>query len=211
MPLRLLIVDDHPVFRFGLKALLEEEPDFEVVAEASSGEEAIRLARELDPDVVLMDITMARMNGIEATREIVRENASAGVLIVTMVEDSSIFAALRAGARGYILKGAEAMETLRAIRAVANGEMIFSQAIGERVSRFFSDTPGLEASQFPELTPRQQDVLLLIAKGLTNNAIANRLGLSPKTIRNQVSEIYGKLGVSDRSEAIVVAREAGLS
>jgi len=210
MPLRLLVVDDHPVFRFGLKALLESEPDFQVVAEASNGDEAVRMAAEHDPDVVLMDVTMPEMNGIEATRQILDLNPGIGVLIITMVDDASIFAALRAGARGYLLKGAGGDETLRAIQAVAGGEMILSEPIAERVQQFFSETPGREVSHFPDLTPREQEVLALIAKGLTNNAIANRLGLSPKTIRNQVSEVYGKLGVSDRAEAIVQAREAGL-
>lgn len=209
-PLRLLIVDDHPVFRFGLRALLESEGEFEVVAEASTGEQAVRLAKEHKPDVVLMDITMPEMNGIEATRRILETNPETGVLIVTMVDDASIFAALRAGARGYLLKGAEGEETLRAIRAVARGEMILSEPIAERVQQFFSGTPEQAHSNFPELTPREQEVLSLIAKGLTNNAIASRLGLSPKTVRNQVSEIYSKLGVSDRAEAIVRAREAGL-
>lgn len=209
-PLRLLIVDDHPVFRFGLRALLESEGEFEVVAEASTGEQAVRLAKEHKPDVVLMDITMPEMNGIEATRQILETNPETGVLIVTMVDDASIFAALRAGARGYLLKGAEGEETLRAIRAVARGEMILSEPIAERVQQFFSGTPEQALSNFPELTPREQEVLSLIAKGLTNNAIASRLGLSPKTVRNQVSEIYSKLGVSDRAEAIVRAREAGL-
>lgn len=209
-PLRLLIVDDHPVFRFGLRALLESEGEFEVVAEASTGEQAVRLAKEHRPDVVLMDITMPEMNGIEATRQILETNPETGVLIVTMVDDASIFAALRAGARGYLLKGAEGEETLRAIRAVARGEMILSEPIAERVQQFFSGTPEQALSNFPELTPREQEVLSLIAKGLTNNAIASRLGLSPKTVRNQVSEIYSKLGVSDRAEAIVRAREAGL-
>lgn len=209
-PLRLLIVDDHPVFRFGLRALLESEGEFEVVAEASSGNQAVGLAQEHEPDVVLMDITMPEMNGIEATRRILETNPETGVLIVTMVDDASIFAALRAGARGYLLKGAEGEETLRAIRAVARGEMILSEPIAERVQQFFSGTPEQALSNFPELTPREQEVLSLIAKGLTNNAIASRLGLSPKTVRNQVSEIYSKLGVSDRAEAIVRAREAGL-
>lgn len=209
-PLRLLIVDDHPVFRFGLRALLESEGEFEVVAEASSGNQAVGLAQEHKPDVVLMDITMPEMNGIEATRRILDRNPETGILIVTMVDDASIFAALRAGARGYLLKGAEGEETLRAIRAVARGEMILSEPIAERVQQFFSGTPEQALSSFPELTPREQEVLSLIAKGLTNNAIASRLGLSPKTVRNQVSEIYSKLGVSDRAEAIVRAREAGL-
>lgn len=208
--LKIVIVDDHPVFRFGIRALLESEPDLVVVGEASDGEEAVKLASELRPDVVLMDITMPGVNGIEATRRIVEAHPEIGVLIVTMVDDASIFAALRVGAQGYLLKGAEGEETLRAIRAVANGEMIFSESIGDRLRQFFAEAPSPASAVFPDLTPREHEVLGLIAQGLTNNAIAGRLGLSPKTIRNQVSEVYSKLGVSDRAEAIVRAREAGL-
>lgn len=210
MNIRILIADDHPVFRFGLKALLESESEFEIVGEASNGEEAVELSRSLYPDVVLMDITMPGMNGIEATRQILSDRPDIGILIVTMVDDSSLLAALRAGARGYLLKGAEGEETLRAIRAVASGEMIVSAPIVERLSDFLQGAPQGARYVFPELTPREHEVLELMAQGLTNSAIAERLTLSPKTVRNQVSIIFSKLDVSDRSQAIVKARKAGL-
>ncbi len=210
-PIRLLIADDHPVFRYGLKALLETEESLEVVGEASGGNEAVKLAKELNPDVVLMDISMPGLNGIEATRRILADNPEIGILMVTMVDDSSLFTSLRAGARGYLLKGAEGDETLRAIRAVANGEAIFSPAIADRLIRYFGNASRSSAEKvFPELTNREHEILALLAKGLTNNAIAERLSLSPKTVRNQVSTVFSKLQVSDRSEAIVRAREAGL-
>jgi DNA-binding NarL/FixJ family response regulator len=208
--IRLLIADDHPVFRYGLKALLESEPGFEIAAEASNGEEAVQLAKQVQPDVILMDITMPGLNGIEATRQIVDTAPDIGILMVTMVDDASMFAALRAGARGYLLKGAEGEETIRAIKAVAEGGAIFSRTIADRLISYFaqSSSPGQEV--FPELTAREFEILSLMAKGLTNNAIAERLFLSPKTVRNQVSTIFNKLNVSDRGGAIVVAREAGL-
>jgi DNA-binding NarL/FixJ family response regulator len=208
--IRLLIADDHPVFRYGLKALLETEPGFEIVGEASNGEEAVKLAREVQPDVILMDITMPGLNGIEATRQILGDNPEIGILMVTMVDDASLFASLRAGARGYLLKGSEGEETLRAIRAVAHGEAIFSPTIANRLIGYFTHSSSPEKEIFPELTPREHEILSLIALGLTNNAIAERLSLSPKTVRNQVSTIFSKLDVSNRAEAIVQAREAGL-
>jgi DNA-binding NarL/FixJ family response regulator len=210
-PIRILIADDHPVFRFGLQALLQAEADTEVVGEATGGEEAIALAAELEPDVILMDINMPEINGIEATQRILQQNPDIGILVITMFDDDSVFAAMRAGARGYILKGAEGEETLRAIRAVANGQAIFSPAIAERVMEFFTRSPaGKPASAFPELSPREHEVLALLAQGLTNSAIASRLVLSPKTVRNHVSNIFSKLQVAGRAEAIIRAREAGL-
>jgi DNA-binding NarL/FixJ family response regulator len=208
--IRLLIADDHPVFRYGLKALLEAEPGFEIIAEASNGEQAVKLAKEIQPDVILMDITMPDLNGIEATRAILAEDPDIGILMVTMVDDASMFAAMRAGARGYLLKGAEGEETIRAIRAVASGSAIFSPSIADRLISYFAHSSSPEREIFPELTEREFEILSLMAKGLTNNAIAERLFLSPKTVRNQVSTIFSKLGVSDRGGAIVVAREAGL-
>lgn len=209
--IRVLIADDHPVFRFGLKALLEAEDDTEVIGEATTGLEVVALAAELAPDIILMDLNMPGLNGLEATRRILQERPDTGVLVITMFDDDSVFAAMRAGARGYILKGAEGEETLRAIRAVVNGEAIFSPAIAARVMQFMSqpavpdpDTP------FPELSAREHDVLGLVAEGLTNTAIAERLFLSPKTVRNHVSNIFGKLQVADRAEAIIRARDAGL-
>ena len=210
-PIRILIADDHPVFRFGLKALLEAEADTEVVGEATSGKEAVALASALQPDVILMDLNMPDLNGLEATRQIMEANPETGILVITMFDDDSVFAAMRAGARGYVLKGAEGEETLRAIRAVANGEAIFSPAVAERMMQFMTQ-PRTAAAEtpFPELTAREREVLELVAQGLTNTAIAERLVLSPKTIRNHVSNIFGKLQVADRAEAIIRAREAGL-
>ncbi|MEJ2352836.1 MAG: response regulator transcription factor [Anaerolineales bacterium] len=210
-PIRILIADDHPVFRFGMRALLETEADFEVVAEASTGEEAIALTNQLRPDIVLMDITMPSINGIEATRHILEQNPETGVLIVTMLDDDSLVPAMRAGARGYLLKGADGEETLRAIRAVAHGEAIFSPSIAERLAELVksSDPEGVE-SPFPELTPRELEVLTLISQGMTNAEIAGRLSLSLKTVRNHVSNILNKLQVSDRLQAALRAREAGL-
>lgn len=211
MPIRILIADDHPVFRFGLRALLAAEPETEVVGEATSGPEAVALAESLQPDVILMDINMPELNGIEATRRIVETNPAVAILVITMFDDDSVFAAMKAGARGYLLKGAEGEETLRAIRAVANGEAIFSPAVARRLMQFFATAPGRElAAAFPELTAREREVLDLLAQGLTNSAIAERLSLSAKTVRNQVSAVFGKLQVADRAEAIVKARQAGL-
>lgn len=209
--MRILIADDHPVFRFGLRALLEAQADMEVVGEAESGEEAVRMAETLAPDVLLMDVNMPGLNGIEATRQIAAVEPYPAVLIITMFDDGTVFTAMQAGARGYLLKGAQGDETLRAIRAVANGEVIFSPGVAEQMMAYFAR--GMKttiAVPFPELTSREGEILELLARGLTNAAIAEQLVLSPKTVRNQVSNIFGKLQVASRSEAIVKAREAGL-
>ena len=210
--LRLLIADDHPAFRAGLRLLLESLDDVEVVGEAATGAEAVELAVEHLPDVVVMDLQMPGVGGIEATRAIVARAPEVNVLVLTMFEDEdSVFAALRAGARGYVLKGAGQEELARAIRAIASGEAIFSPAIATRVIDFFSRSRDDQPPQaFPELTDREREVLGLIAEGLPNPEIMRRLVLSPKTVRNHVSNILAKLQVRDRSEAIVRAREAGL-
>ena len=209
--IKVLIADDHPLFRFGLRALLEAESGTAVIGEATSGEEAVNMAASLQPDVILMDINMPGINGIEATRHILAENPNANILVLTMFDDDTVFAAIRAGARGYLLKGSEGEETLRAIRAVAGGEAIFNPNIAERLMQHFANEPPTAvATPFPDLTPRELEVLQLIAQGLTNNAIAEKLVLSPKTVRNQVSTIFSKLQVANRAEAIVRAREAGL-
>jgi DNA-binding NarL/FixJ family response regulator len=211
--IRILIADDHPLFRDGLRALLNSVADLEVVAEAKSGDEAIALAAQLQPEIILMDINMPGVNGIEATRRVVQTSPHIGVLIVTMFEDDdSVFSAMRAGARGYMLKGADQSEVLRAIHAVASGEAIFSPSIAVRLMRFFSAPKPMAAPQaFPELTDREREILTLIAQGHNNNDIADRLVLSPKTVRNNVSNIFSKLQVADRAQAIVRARAAGLA
>lgn len=209
--IRILIADDHPVFRFGLRALLESQPDMIVLAEAESGEESVRLTQSLRPDVVLMDVNMPGLNGIEATRRIAAGASETAILIITMFDDDTVFMAMQAGARGYLLKGAQGHETLRAIRAVADGDVIFSPGVAEQMMAYFAR--GMKATPdapFPDLTPREREILELLAQGLTNTAIAEKLVLSPKTIRNQVSNIFSKLQVATRSEAIVKAREAGL-
>jgi DNA-binding NarL/FixJ family response regulator len=216
--IRILIADDHPVFRFGLRALLNAMPDTEVVGEVTSGEEVLALAPSLRPDVILMDINMPGVNGIEATRRIRETNPEIRILMVTMLEDDSVFAAMRAGARGYMVKGAEPAEVLRAIRAIADGEAIFSPGIAERLIHYFATPPtamgdltrSAGTPVFPDLTEREREVLALIAQGLTNNAIAERLMLSPKTVRNYITEIFSKLQVADRAQAIIRARNAGL-
>lgn len=209
--IRILIADDHPVYRFGLRSLLATEPGTEVVGEAATGEQAVALTKELKPDIVLMDVNMPDLNGIEATRQIVADCPDTGVLIITMLDDDTVFSAMRAGARGYLLKGSEGDVTLRAIRAVAEGEAIFSPATAERLMEYFaSSNVGKGSLAFPELTPRECEILELIAKGYTNSTIAERLVLSPKTVRNYISTIFSKLQVADRAEAIVRARQAGL-
>jgi DNA-binding NarL/FixJ family response regulator len=208
--IRILIADDHTLFRDGLNALLSSIADVEVVGEAASGDEAIAQAAELTPDVVLMDIQMPGVNGIEATRRILEVNPAVGIVVLTMFEDEdSVFAAMRAGARGYILKGADQNEMLRAIRAVANGEALFGPAIANRLIAFFAAKPDAPPAPFPELTEREREILHLIATGLSNAEIADTLFLSPKTVRNHISSIFSKLQVAGRAQAIVRAREAG--
>jgi DNA-binding NarL/FixJ family response regulator len=210
--IRVLIADDHPLFRGGLRSLLESVADMEVVGEATTGEEAIQLARSCGPDVVVMDLNMPGLNGIEATRRILETGEGAHVLVMTMHEDDeAVFAALRAGAHGYQLKGALQAETLRAIRAVANGEAILGPTIAERLQRYLATPPSADpADAFPHLTEREIDVLQLLAERRTNAEIAAKLFLSQKTVRNYVSGILAKLQVADRAEARLVARAAGI-
>jgi DNA-binding NarL/FixJ family response regulator len=209
--IRVLIVDDHPVFRFGLRSLISSIPDMEAVGEATSGESAIEQAASLRPDIILMDINMPGLNGIEATRQILAAQPDIGILVITMFDDDSVFDAMQAGARGYLLKGADPEETLRAIHSVANGAAIFSPKVAERLITYFGRDKGSASSEsFPELTEREREILELIAQGLTNPAIAERLVLSPKTVRNHVSNIFSKLQVSDRGQAIIKARQAGM-
>jgi DNA-binding NarL/FixJ family response regulator len=208
---RVLIVDDHDDFRSGLRALLASVTDLDLVGEARSGEQAIGMAAELQPDVVVMDLNMADVDGISATRQIIATSPHISVLVLTMYEDDDqVFGALKAGARGYLLKGADRAELVRAIRAVTSGEAIFGPAIARRLAAFFSSRPSIAPAIFPELTEREREILDLVARGLSNAEITQRLVLSPKTVRNHISNIFSKLQVADRAQAIVRAREAGL-
>lgn len=211
-PIRVLIADDHPVFRDGLRSLVERSPDLVLAGEAENGLEAVRLAAATDPTIVLMDLRMPEMSGIEATRRILDADPSVGILILTMSEDDeSLFSAMRAGARGYIPKDADSRELLQAIRAAAIGEAIFGASIARRMMEFFGSTHGRRgADPFPELTEREHEILELVAQGRPNGDIARRLGITDKTVRNHVANVFAKLQVADRAEAIVRAREAGL-
>ncbi len=210
--IRVLIADDHPLFRDGLRAMLAAAAETELVGEATTGDEAIAQAVDLQPDVLLMDVQMPGTNGIEATRRIRQTSPHIAILVVTMFsDDDSVFAALRAGAQGYVLKGADRAELLRAIIAISRGEAIFSPAIAKRLMRHFATLSAERMpTVFPELTDRERAILELIAQGRSNTEIANRLVLSPKTVRNHISNILSKLQVADRTQAIIRAREAGL-
>jgi DNA-binding NarL/FixJ family response regulator len=208
--IRVLIADDHTLFRRGVRSLLSTVPEVEVVGEASDGDTAITLTAELAPDLVLMDLQMPGGGGLAAIRAITERSPTANVLVVTMFEDDdSVFAAIRAGARGYVLKDMDADAFARAIVAVGRGEALFSRGIATRMMRFFSD-PHASARPFPDLTDSERGVLQMMATGANNATIAREMSLSPKTVRNYISNIFRKLQVADRAQAIVVAREAGL-
>ena len=211
-PIRLLIADDHTLFRKGIRALLAALEDIELVGEAASGDEAVKEVARLLPEVVLMDIKMPGGNGIEATRRIHRDHPQVAIVVLTMLEDDdSLFAAMRAGARGYVVKGADEMELLRVVRAVASGEALFGPVIAQRLMAFFADArSSSKPLAFADLTERERHILTLIAQGYSNSEIATRCVLSPKTVRNHISSIFDKLQVADRAQAIVRAREAGL-
>jgi DNA-binding NarL/FixJ family response regulator len=209
---RVLIADDHPLFREGMRGRLDRVADVEVVGEVASGDEAVELAHKLDPHVILMDIKMPGLNGIEATREIHQASPQIGVLVLTMFEDDdSVFAAMRAGAKGYLLKDSGGEGVVHAIRAVASGEAVFGPGVAERIIGFFS-APRTAAPQraFPELTQREEEVLSLVAQGKSNQQIARQLFVSLKTVRNHVSNILLKLQVADRAQAVIRARDAGM-
>ncbi|MFN2275199.1 MAG: response regulator [Anaerolineales bacterium] len=210
--IQVFVADDHTLFRDGLRALLDSIEDMELIGEAADGQQAIAGAAEMQPDIVLMDIQMPGVNGIEATREIVATSPHIGVIVVSMLEDDdSVFAAMRAGARGYVLKGAGQEQMLRTIRSVAAGEALFGPGIAERLMNFFANLePSADARAFPELTEREFEVLELIAHGRNNSEIARQLVISTKTVRNHVSNIFNKLQVADRAQAIIRARDAGL-
>lgn len=211
-PLRLLLVDDHPLVREGLRALLTALPDMTIVGEASDGEEAVTMALERQPDIILMDLHMPNLNGIEATRRIIGASPHIGILVLTMLgDDDSVFGAMRAGARGYLLKGAGKAEVLRAITVVAHGEAIFSPQIAQRLVQYFVNMrPVIPEQAFPDLTEREREVLALIVDGKSNAQIANLLVLSPKTVSNHISNIFSKLQVVDRAQAVFRAKQAGL-
>jgi DNA-binding NarL/FixJ family response regulator len=211
-PVRVVIADDHPMFRYGLTAALAATPDVEVVGEAANGEELLALTERTTPDVVLTDLAMPGMDGTTATRRILARHPDIGVVVLTMHEDDElIFGALRAGARGYLLKGADRAEIIRAVLAVAGGDAIYGAAVARRIVDFFTDAHRTyTANAFPELTHRERDVLDLIATGCGNHDIARRLTLSDKTVRNHVSTIIFKLQVRDRAAAVAKARDAGL-
>jgi DNA-binding NarL/FixJ family response regulator len=209
-PIRVVVADDHPIVRDGLRALIEATPGIELVGEATNGDEAIELARRVNPDVVLMDLSMPGRHGIEATREIASNGLASAVLILTMfADDESIFAAMRAGARGYLLKDADHDELRRAIEAIGSGEAIFGAGVAQRMVGFFARARALGVQPFPDLTDREREVLEELAQGASNSTIAMRLGISLKTVRNHVSAVLGKLMVVDRAQAIVRAREGG--
>jgi DNA-binding NarL/FixJ family response regulator len=209
---RILVVDDHDEFRHGLEALVGATDTLELVGSVRDGDDAVRMSLQLQPDVVLMDVNMPRLNGIEATRQIVAASPHIGVVVLTMLEDDdSVFAALRAGARGYLLKGSRRAEIVRAVEAVGSGEVILGPRIAERVTTYFREERAEPRPEvFPELTDREREILSLIAAGRENAEIARELGVSTKTVRNHASNIFMKLQVAHRAQAIVLARDAGL-
>ncbi|QNE22576.1 response regulator transcription factor [Kribbella qitaiheensis] len=209
--IRVVLADDHPVVRAGLAALLTSLPGIEVVGVASTGREAIRECVTNRPDVAVLDLQMPDLDGFAATRELARSAPEVAVLVLTMFEDDdSVFAAMRAGARGYLVKGAEQEDIARAIQAVAAGEAIFGPGVARRVLSFFATPAPPAATPFPDLTTREREILDLLAAGLSNAAIGQRLSLAAKTVANNVSTIFAKLAVADRATAIIQARNAGL-
>jgi DNA-binding NarL/FixJ family response regulator len=211
--IRTLVVDDHNLFREGLIALLEAAEETEVVGEAGTGKEAIAQAEAVIPDVILMDIMMPDMNGIEATRRILANQPDIGIIMLTMLEDDdSLFAAMCAGARGYILKGADKKEVLQTVTAIAEGQALFGPAIASRLTKFFQRGEQAETAvtPFSDLTDREREVLELIARGVNNQDIAQQMQITSKTVSNYISNIFNKLQVADRAQAIVKARDAGL-
>jgi DNA-binding NarL/FixJ family response regulator len=209
---RVVLADDHPVFREGLQTVLEDSPDVAVVATVEDGAAAVQAVERHHPDVVLMDLRMPGVGGVEATALITARHPRTAVLVLTMSEDDdSVFAALRAGARGYLLKEATASDVVRGVGAVSRGEAVFGPRVADKVIAFFtaaSRTRG--AVPFPQLTDREREILDLVAQGCDNRAVARRLFLSEKTVRNYVSACLQKLQVASRAEAVAVARDGGL-
>lgn len=214
--IRVVIADDHKLFREGIKALLAVTEDIEIIGEADDGGSVLRICQDLEPDIVLMDINMPGHNGIQATEKILEKQPDTRIIMLTMLEDdASVFNAMRVGARGYLLKGADPKEVLSVIRAVAEGQALFGPAIAVRLMNYFKElslkpVSSAEGSPFPELTERELEVLRLIAQGLNNQEIAQKLVLSSKTVRNHITNIFSKLQVANRAQAIVRARGAGL-
>ncbi len=210
-PIQVVIVEDHPLYRKGLRTMIVNVPELALAGEAADGLTAVDTVLETRPDVVLMDLQLPGQGGIAAIREIIAAMPAVRILVITLYEDEdSVFAALRAGARGYILKDTDEADMIRAIRAIAAGDSLFSAAVASRVLAFFARSRPVAPQHFPSLTDREHDILRQLAQGKPNAAIAAHLGLSVKTIANNVSNIFGKLQVADRAEAIVRAREAGL-
>lgn len=208
---QVLIADDHPIFRDGLRALLATDPDIELIGEAADGTDVQRMVEDLQPDIVLMDLHMPGVDGVAATHEIVQRSPHVAIIVLTMFDDDdSVFAAMRAGARGYLLKGTKQADLVRAIHLVASGGAMFGPAIAQRMIEFFSRPRRIAVLPFPQLTDREHEILDLIAQGQPNASIAGRLAISEKTVRNHVSNIFTKLAVADRAQAVVRAREAGL-
>ncbi|AWN22518.1 DNA-binding response regulator [Deinococcus irradiatisoli] len=210
-PIRIMIADDHRLFREGLKALLGAAEQLQVVGEADNGQAALELAERLDPDVIIMDIQMPLLSGLEATKRILALRPRIGILVVSMFDDDdNVFAAMQAGARGYLLKGAAPEELLRGVEALAQGEALFAPSIARRLMHYFSRPTKLPPTLLPELTDREREILALIAQGEANARIARKLDLAEKTVRNHITSIFSKLQVGSRAEAVERAREAGL-
>lgn len=210
-PIRIVIADDHPMVRYGISAVLHDHPTIEVVGEAGDGNELLAVVNEQKPDVVLTDLAMPNLGGLEAIGSLRKHDPGIGILVLTMHDDDeSVFNALRSGARGYLIKGAEGAELVRAIESVAAGDAVYGAAIANRIVSLLTAGPAARTEPFPELTNREREVLDLLATGLRNQAIAGRLSLSEKTVRNHVSAVLVKLQVPDRTSAAIRAKEAGL-
>jgi DNA-binding NarL/FixJ family response regulator len=211
-PVRVVLADDHPMFRYGVAAVLATSSEVEVVGEASNGRELLDVVGRVQPDVVLTDLAMPGLSGADATRAILTRHPGTGVLVLTMhADDESVFAALRAGASGYLLKGVDGAELVRAVLAVAAGHVLYGAPVAQRIMDFYTGSVDrFAAAAFPQLTPRERDVLALLANGARNSEIARRLGLTDKTVRNHVSTILLKLDAPDRTAAALKARDAGL-
>ncbi|MGH8970628.1 MAG: response regulator [Actinomycetes bacterium] len=212
-PLRVVVADDHPMYRYGLAAILGQHEEIEVVASVGDGDALLRAVDEHKPDVVITDLSMPGVDGAAATSRLVGVRPGLAVLVLTMHEDDEhVFAALRAGARGYLVKGAEGAEIVRAVQTVASGDAVYGRPVARRIAAFFAgeQTDAPSARAFPALTPRERDVLELLASGCRNHEIARRLGMSEKTVRNHVSQVLVKLQVPDRTAAALKARESGV-